>query len=45
MDTTADDDLYRVETCTDQCSPNLSKEATSTADDDDLFKSLMLFTP
>ena len=36
--TAADDDLIRVETCTDPCGPNRSDEAASTAADDDLIK-------
>ena len=36
----ADDDLIRVETCTDPRGPNRSEEATSTAADDDLIKNL-----
>ena len=32
------DDLYRVETCTDPCSPNWSDKAASTAADDDLYR-------
>ena len=33
-----DDDLNRVGTCTDPCSPNRSDEAASTAADDDLIR-------
>ena len=33
--TAADDDLYRVEACTDPCGSNQSDEAASTAADDD----------
>ena len=36
--TAADDDLIRVETCTDPCGPNRSDEAASTAADDDLIR-------
>ena len=34
----ADDDLIRVETCTDPCGPNQSDEAASTVADDDLIR-------
>ena len=34
--TAADDDLIRLETCTDPFGPNLSEKPTSTAADDDL---------
>ena len=36
--TAADDDLIRVETCTDPCGPNRSNEAASTEADDDLIR-------
>ena len=36
--TAADDDLIRLETCTDPFGPNLSEKPTSTAADDDLIR-------
>lgn len=38
MGTAADDDLLRVETCTDQCGANRSKKSASIAADDDLLR-------
>ena len=38
MGTAADDDLLRVETCTDQCGANRSKMSASIAADDGLLR-------
>ena len=42
VSTAADDDLIRVETCTDPCGPNRFEEAASTAADDDLIKAALM---
>ena len=39
--TAADNDLIRVETCTDPCDPNRSDETASTAADDDLIRIIL----
>ena len=42
VSTAADDDLIRVETCTDPRGANRSEEAASTAADDDLIKGALM---
>ena len=42
VSTAADDDLIRVETCTDPRGANRSEEAASTVADDDLIKGALM---